>query len=240
MCVIRRSVFFEMKRFFYNAAAVVLLLAMLGTSVFGAVAAGMLRSNGGVSVNGSPATSVTTVFAGDRIETAPKAVGNITVTGSSLLLEENSSMVFNGQDMDFYCGGGTIQTTQSMSARYGRLAVKPVKDTARYQVLQSGPTLKISAMDGDLILSDGTKDLNVPAGRSMNVPYTGCVQQLPKSDVQDGVNTSAATVNPQPSPIPSTTPMGTGASVVAPSTVASVALTGIIAVSKNPVSPQAP
>src|SRR5437016_969698 len=119
MNVIRRSVFFEMKRFSYNAVGLVVLLAMLDTNVFGAVAAGMLRSNGGVSVNGSPVTPVTTVFAGDRIETAPKAVGSVSVNGSSLLLEENSSVVFNGQDMDFYCGGGTVQTTQGMSARYG-------------------------------------------------------------------------------------------------------------------------
>src|SRR5207249_3956540 len=140
-----------------NAAAVVVLLAILGTNVFGAVAAGMLRSNGGVSVNGSPATSVTTVFAGDRIETAPKAVGNISVNGSSLLLEENSSVVFNGQDVDFYCGGGTFQTTQGMRARFGRLAVKPTKDAARYQVQQTGATLRISAVEGDLTLFDGAR-----------------------------------------------------------------------------------
>src|SRR5436309_1522060 len=120
-----------MKRLVYIPAVLLLSIA-LTTSAFAAATAGMLRSNGGVSVNGAPVTPVTTVFAGDRIETAPKAGGNITISGSSLLLEENSSMVFTGQEMDFYCGGGTIQTTQGVSARYGRVAVKPSKDSARY------------------------------------------------------------------------------------------------------------
>src|SRR6059058_4910682 len=136
-----------MKRLLPNSVALLLLLSWASVYCSAATAAGMLRSSGGVSVNGSPVTPVTTVFAGDRIETAPKAVGNITISGSSLLLEENSSMVFTGQEMDFYCGGGTIQTTQGVSARYGRVAVKPSKDSARYRVLQSGATLKISAVD---------------------------------------------------------------------------------------------
>src|SRR5437763_15121132 len=109
-----------MKRFSPNSVALLLLLS--SASVYcSAAAAGMLRSNGGVSVNGAPVTPVTTVFAGDRIETAPKAGGNLTVNSSSLLLDENSSLVFNGQGMDFQCGGGTIQTTQGLAARYGRM-----------------------------------------------------------------------------------------------------------------------
>jgi len=231
-----------MMRILYKFAAVFLLLALPGTNAFAAVA-GMLRSNGGVSVNGSPATSVTTVFAGDRIETAPKAVGNISVNGSSLLLEENSSMVFNGQDMDFYCGGGTVQTTQGMTARYGRLAVKPAKDAARYQVQQTGATLRVSALEGDLTLSDGAKNFNLPVGKSMNIPYTGCGQQVAKNEVPDGVN-SGTPNPPAPQPAPPADPLpasvGTGALVTSPAAVVSVALAGLIAVAKNPVSPHVP
>src|SRR5947209_411720 len=192
-----------MKRLSYNLSAVALVLLLSGLPALASAVAGMLRSNGGVSVNGSPVTPLTTVFAGDRIETAPKAVGNITVSGSSLLLEENSSMVFTGQEMDFYCGGGTIQTTQGVSARYGRVEVKPSKDSARYRVQQTGATLKVSAVDGDLTLSDGGKSFSLPAGNSMNVFYSGCAPQVAKSDVPDNMNAANGNANP---PAPQSNP----------------------------------
>lgn len=232
-----------MKRFSHHLIALALILNLSGGSAFAATAAGMLHSNGGVSVNGSPATSVTTVFAGDRIETAPKAAANVTLNGSSLLLDENSSMVFNGQIMDFYCGGGTVQTTQGMTARYGHLDVKPANDAARYQVMQTGATLRISALDGDLTLTDGPRNFNLPAGKSMNMPYTGCVQQLAKAGPQDTVSSGNPAPNPPapqpPQPTPDTS-VGSGAVAVAPAIVISVALAGIIAVAQNPVSPHVP
>src|SRR3954471_11840827 len=155
--------------------------------MLGAATAAMLRSNGGVSVNGSPVTPVTTVFAGDRIETAPNAAGSITVNGSSLLLNENSSMVFNGEGMDFQCGGGTIRTTQGLTSRYGRMLVKPANDAARYRVQQTGATLQVSALEGNLSLNDGVKSFNLVAGNSMNIPYNGCVGQLAKVPGQNTV-----------------------------------------------------
>jgi len=232
-----------MKRLAYNLAAALLLLSIASLHTFAATTAGMLRSNGGVSVNGSPVTPVTTVFAGDRIETAPKAVGNLTANRSSLLLDENSSVVFSGQNLDFYCGGGTIQTNEAMSSRYGRLAVKPVKESARYQVQQTGAMLKVSAVEGDLTLTDGTRNYNVPAGNSMNVPYTGCVREVAKNEPADTPNADSSGVNPsapQPVAVPDSAAVTVSTMISGPATVASVALSGIISVTHNPISPHSP
>src|SRR5207253_1238150 len=144
-------------------------------------------------VNGSPVGTVTTVFAGDRIETAPKAAGSVTVGSSSVVLNENSSVLFNGQSMDFQCGGGTIQTSQGLAARYGRTIVKPVKESARYRVQQTGASVQISAMDGDLSLTDGSREFTVEAGKSANLAYTGCTSQMAKSEVQELATKTAQT-----------------------------------------------
>lgn len=236
-----------MKQLFYKSLVVILSVALSCGEMFAAASAGMLRSNGGVSVNGAPVNPITTVFAGDRIETAPQAVGSLTLGSSSLILDPNSSMIFSGQSLDFYCGGGTVQAKQGMSTRYGQISVKPAKDSAKYQVQQTGATLKISALEGDLTLSSGNKDFNIPSGNSMNVPYSGCGQLAKnelKSPLQDTTtnNTPANPPAPQPSPYPIGTSNSrlTSALVIAPAVVLSVALAGIIAVSQNPVSSQAP
>lgn len=232
-----------MKRLFKAISAIGLVAVLSAPAGAASAVAAMLRSNGGVSVNGSPAsTSVTTVFAGDRIETAPKAVGNISFNGSSVLVDENSSVVFSGQDLDFTCGGGTLKTAQGAGARYGRYAVRPAKDSARFQVQQTGATLKVTALEGDVSLSDGAKNFSLAAGNSMNVPYTGCVQ-MAKADMPSNLNNVG---NPEPAPqnAPTPVPEGSGASsaavVIAPAVVVSLALAAIIAVTQNPVSPGGP
>ena len=223
-----------------------MMLAWSSATMFGAVAAAMLRTSGGVSVNGSPVTPVTTVFSGDRIETAPNAAGSLSFNGSSLLLDQNSNLVFRGQEMDFACGGGTVQTSQGLSTHFGELAVTPAKDSARYRVEQSGATLKVEALEGDVNISQAGKSFNLPQGSSMNLPYGGCTQ-MAKSELPNNVKAADANANPpepQNTPTPTPTPVGAGhagiALAVAPAVVVSVGLAGIIAVSQNPVSSSGP
>ena len=235
-----------MNRYLYKSLAMLLALSLSGGELFAAATAAMLRSKGGVSVNGAPVTPVTTVFSGDRIETAPEAAGSLTIGGSSLILDPNSSMVFSGQSLDFYCGGGTVQANQGMTARYGNTFVRPAKDSARYQVHQAGAVVRVAALDGDLTVTEGARNFTVPSGSSMNVAYTGCSQiaQNSPQGTQSPASTSSAPnqqPNPQtPTPINTSDTKLTTALVVAPSIVAAVAVAGIIAVSQNPVSSTGP
>ena len=232
-----------MKRLFSNSAVLLLLLSSASVYCSAAAAAGVLRSNGGVSVNGSAVSTVTTVFAGDRIETAPKAGGNVTIGSSSVLLNENSSLLFSGQSMDFQCGGGTIQTSQGLAARYGHTIVKPVKDSARYRVQQTGATVQISALDGDLSLTDGNREFTVEAGKSANIAYSGCTTQMAKNEVQEiGARTAdgpAASDSPI-SGVGTQTGSLRNAALVGSTAVTSVAIVGIIEVKQNPASPSHP
>ena len=237
-----------MKRSIYSFAAVLLVISLSGAALASSAAAAMLRSNGGVSVNGAPVNSVTTVFAGDRIETAPQSGASLTVNGSSLLMDPNSSMLFSGEEMNFYCGGGTIQT-QGLTARFGRMAVKPAKGTARFQVQQSGAELKVSALDGNLSVFDGEKTINLTPGNSASVPNLGC-GQVAKNISPDALNNGVAN-SPAPNAPPNSPPLGgpqgpaakvwTKGMWSAPAAVTGVAVTGIILLQQQrPVSPSGP
>jgi hypothetical protein len=235
-----------MKRSFYSIVAVLMVISLSSAEAFAAsAAAAMLRSNGGVSVNGSPVNPVTTVFAGDRIETAPQAAASLTMNGSSLLLDQNSSLTFTGDEMSFYCGGGTVQASQGLSARFGRVAVKPAKGTARFQVQQSGEMLKVSAIDGSLTVSDGAKTIDLAAGNSTTLPNLGC-GQMAKNTPQN-ITSGNANANPSPtsSPTqPATAPQSpsgwTRGMIIPPSAVLATSIAGFILVNQNPVSPSGP
>ncbi len=235
-----------MKKSLYSFVSILLVFSLSSAEAFASATAGMLRSNGGVSVNGSPVNPVTTVFAGDRIETAPQAGASLTMNGSSLLLDPNSSLTFTGEEMDFYCGGGTVQANQSLSARFGRVAVKPTKGSARFQVQQSGEILKVSAIDGNLTVSDGMKTMNLAPGNSTSLPNLGCGQMAKNTTPQDITNDTNAAQDSSPQSAPAPNSTGTTSGVYtkgmlsAPAAVLGVAITGIILVNQHPVSPNKP
>ena len=233
-----------MKRSFYSLVAVLLVFSLSCAEAFASAAAGMLRSNGGVSVNGSPVNPVTTVFAGDRIETAPQAAASLTMNGSSLLLDPNSSLTFTGDEMSFYCGGGTVQSSQGLEARFGRIEVKPTKGNARFQVQQSGEMLKVSALDGNLTVSDGAKTMNLAPGSSTSLPNLGCGQMAKNTpqDVTNGGNANPPQAsNPTNPPAPQNgTPVGMKGTIIPPAAVIGLAVTGIILIHNTPISPSGP
>jgi hypothetical protein len=233
-----------MKRSFYSFVAVLLALSLSSAEAFASATAGMLRSNGGVSVNGSPVNPVTTVFAGDRIETAPQAAASLTMNGSSLLLDPNSSLTFTGDEMNFYCGGGTVQASQGLEARFGRIEVKPAKGNARFQVQQSGEMLKVSAIDGNLTVADGSKTMNLAPGNSTSLPNLGC-GQMAQNTPQQVSNTGNATPNSNPANSSTSGPanpsaVGMKGTIIPPVVVVSLAITGVILVSQQPISPSGP
>jgi hypothetical protein len=169
----------------------------------------------------------------------------LTVNGSSLLMDQNSSMLFSGEEMNFYCGGGTIQTAQGLTARFGRMAVKPAKGTARFQVQQSGVELKVSALDGDLTVFDGDKTISLAPGNSASVPNLGCgqmAQNLPQNTIN--MNSSVPNNPPNSPPLASSQAPAprvyTRGMIIPPSAVLGVAVTGIILIQQHPVSPSGP
>src|SRR5436309_3365646 len=111
----------------------VVIFSLASGNAWAAVAAAVLHGSGGVSVNGGAVTPTTTVFAGDHIDTAPDSAANLSMNGSSVLVNQSSSLIYSGQSMNFTAGGATIKTEQAMGAKFQRVTITPSQSVAKYQ-----------------------------------------------------------------------------------------------------------
>jgi hypothetical protein len=226
---------------------VVAVLALASANVMASTAAAMLHGNGGVSVNGSSVMQTTTVFSGDRIETAPNSSVNLSMNGSSILVSEKSSLIFNGADVSFASGGAIVKTTQGLSARFRQVNVAPSKLMARFQLLQKGNILKVAALEGDLAIANGNKNIALVAGQSVDIPLSEQERQSgDRTEVaqnSDGGSGTADSSAPSPDPRQAQ-PLPAGSDktglIVGGIEATGVAIAGLVLVSQKPISPKGP
>src|SRR5882757_5374130 len=143
--------------------------ALASADALAAVAAATLHGNAGVSVNGNAVTPTSTVFGGDRIETAPNSAASLTMNGSSVLVGQNSNLVYNGQSVSFASGGAVVQTSQGMSAKFDRVDITPNQASAKFRLEQKGNILTVSALEGNVSIANGTKNLALNAGQQVDI-----------------------------------------------------------------------
>jgi hypothetical protein len=242
-----------MNKGFIRIIGLSLVLALASVSAMATTTAAMLHGAGGVSVNGSAVMQTSTVFSGDTIETAPNSSASLSMSGSSVLVTEKSSLVFNGRDVSFASGGGIVKTAQGFSARFWQVNVSPAKSTARFQLLQKGNVLNVAALEGDVSILNGNKSIALQAGQSVDIPLVeqeqkgrkraGAAQDSNQGGGVGSANSSTATGAPEP-------PQGGGTAgsawdvnkgVIAGSiSVSAVAITGILLVTHKPISPSGP
>jgi hypothetical protein len=207
-----------MKRGLNQVLVLFVMFALACGDAMASAAAATLHGNGGVSVNGNPVMPTTTVFGGDMIETAPNAAANLTMNGSSVLVGQNSSVVFNGQGVSFASGGAVLQTSQGMAAQFKSVTITPSQPAAKFKLQQKGHTLNVAALEGNLSIVNGTSNLSLAAGKSVDINL----------DAPQGSNTAATSADL------------TGGLIAGAGAVVAVAVAGIVAVSQKPVSPSGP
>jgi hypothetical protein len=196
-------------------------------------AAATLRGSGGISVNGSTVIPTSTVFKGDRIETAPNSAVTLSSNGSSVLVEQNSSLIFNGENVSFTTGGAIVKTTQGMVAKFQRIVITPGQSASRFQMLQMGNVLRVAALEGNLSIFDGRGgEIALNSGKQVDIP-------LGDKDKDDKAATD--------SPLPDSAAAGkviyqttTGPAVAGIGGVIAVALISMLAANQKAVSPSGP
>src|ERR1700739_3318166 len=85
----------------------------------------VLRSEGGVWVNGSEVAGSTVVFPGDLLETKPGFVANLDAEGSSVLIQPESIVKFQGTFLSLEHGSVSVGTSTSMSVQVNCIKVEP-------------------------------------------------------------------------------------------------------------------
>src|SRR5271156_7250391 len=97
--------------------------------------AAILHTRGGVWVNGTEVADSTAIFPGDSLETKPGFVANLDAEGSSVLIQGQSIVKFEGNYLTLEHGSVAVGTSTSMSVHVNCLRVEPVSnDRTQFEV----------------------------------------------------------------------------------------------------------
>jgi hypothetical protein len=138
----------------------------------------MLEASGDVTLNGTPARASSSVFAGDRIDTASASVVSINGRGTSLVVDPRSSIQYEANGFSILRGMSRVRTSRAMVVHAGPLSVMPKANQALFDISNDGKTVLVASREGVLTLTDGTETASLPAG------YTARVSLEPSDDDQ--------------------------------------------------------
>ena len=115
----------------------------------------MVYSHGTALVNGNNIARSSALFLGDLVQTRSDSVANISATGSSVIVLNDSLVQYEGARVKLEHGGVTVSTSKSMSARVGLVTVLPATAAlTEFDIRDVDGTVHITARRGDLTVSD--------------------------------------------------------------------------------------
>jgi hypothetical protein len=116
----------------------------------------IVHSSGGVLVNGSEVADSTAVFPGDLLETRAGYVANLDATGSSVLIQAESVVKFQGDYLVLEHGSVAVGTSTSMSVHVNCIKVEPLSnDRTQYDVTDVNGTVRVAAHKNDVNIRQG-------------------------------------------------------------------------------------
>jgi hypothetical protein len=111
----------------------------------------ILHSTSGVWINGSEARDSTAVLAGDLLETKPGSAANLDADGSTVLIQPESVVKFNGDSLTLEHGSVSVGTSKSMSVHVDCIRVVPVSNEwTQYDVTDVNGTVRAAARKKDV------------------------------------------------------------------------------------------
>ena len=129
----------------------------------------VLRSVGGVWVNGQEIGVSTVVFPGDLLETKPGFVANLDAEGSSVLIQPESIVKFQGTFLELEHGAVAVGTSTSMSVHVNCIKVDPVStERTQYDVADLSGTVQVVAHKNDVNITWGGGALKKAANNNEN------------------------------------------------------------------------
>ena len=132
------------------------LIVLFPLSLFAAdTPSAMLYSHGTASLNGDPATRTSAIFQGDLIQTSPDSVVNLTATGSTVMILNDSLVQYEGTNIKLEHGGVNVSTSKSLATRAGSVVVAPATCAlTEFEVRDVDGIVRIAAWKGELTVRD--------------------------------------------------------------------------------------
>ena len=119
--------------------------------------AAVVHSKGGVWVNGAEVADSTAVFPGDLLETKPGSVANLDAEGSSVLIQPESVVKFQGNSLNLEHGSVSVGTSTSMSVQVNCIKVEPVSnERTQYDVADVSGTVQVAAHKYDVNITQSS------------------------------------------------------------------------------------
>lgn len=140
----------------------VFMLAIIPVSLSAQETAGaMLRSNGtDIFVNGSRVPASRALFRNDLVETPKNAAGRIEASGSTVDINAETMVQFEGDEMVLDHGTLTVNTSHGWRVRVGCVTVTPVNPTewAHFEVADVDGKVRVSAQKSDVYIDARSKN----------------------------------------------------------------------------------
>jgi len=153
-----------------RSAIATLLVVLLPASLLAVNPAAMAYTKGAVLLNGVPAPESSAVFSGDQVTTGKSSAANLVLNGSSVVVDPESTVLYEGNSFVLQGGGASVMTSKSMVARYGHLSVVPAAAVQTdYRVVQVQNNLVIAAELGAVKVIDKEGENLLPEGKVMTV-----------------------------------------------------------------------
>ncbi|HWW13875.1 MAG TPA: hypothetical protein VN310_04365 [Candidatus Dormibacteraeota bacterium] len=116
----------------------------------------VLHSEGGVWVNGLEVAASTVVFPGDLVETKPGFVASLDAEGSSVLIQPESVVKFQGNFLVLEHGSVSVGTSTLMSVHVNCIKVEPVSaERTQYDVADLSGTVQVAARKNNVYITQG-------------------------------------------------------------------------------------
>jgi hypothetical protein len=144
------------------------LLFLFPSSLFAADSnAAMLYTNGGAWINGSHVPRASSaIFTGDLLQTNSDSIANINQTGSTVTVQSDSLVQFEGTAVKIEHGGVTVATSKEMATTAGDVKVTPASFAwTEFNVTDVDGTVRIAATKGDLLINDGQQTTTLEQGQ---------------------------------------------------------------------------
>ena len=118
--------------------------------------AAMISATGKVTVNGNLVTGSMAIFPGSVVETSLSSVANLTVSGSTVMLQPESLVRFDGNEVYLDHGGMTVGTSTTLRAHVKCVTATPATNQwTQYDVVNVGQTVQVVDRKGAVNISTG-------------------------------------------------------------------------------------
>lgn len=138
------------------ALFVIMPVSLLGQTSLGQTAPGqtggaILHTQGGVWINGYEATDSSAVFPGDLVETKSGSSANLSLDGSTVLIQPESVAKLQTNLLELEHGSVFVGTSKSFKVRVNCITVIPVlNEWTQYEVNNVNANIQVAARKNDV------------------------------------------------------------------------------------------